>query len=374
MNAHRSWVTRRTKKRRKLSTLMNCAMFFLAFYFIVNIYVRHMFHQEHENKEEMMRNEMEVNEGYDINKSRWNEIFDRLYVDDSNLTALWLGEISEDVMKWNPNPVKFFRITLVVSHCDKPLGWIWDQFLPPGIVLNRVVIYSKCGKEVIGAPDDAEIVILPNVGRCDHTYAYHLARNGQASLNKNQLNEIVLFMKDNPQRMEWWDRRSFDELLRITVSNGFGCIEQEKVFKNMYPSYYHLHSKWREFQMKGGYSREKDRDKVDVFSSVYPDLGTWADSLEIPILQPLTPVCYGGVFAASLRNYTSDRLSVWKRIEENLSRGDNIEEGHFCERIWAGLLSKPLQESAVTSLMNKKTNVMCKARWKNRCGELAYIE
>jgi len=126
--------------------------------------------------------------------------------------------------------------------------------------------------------------------------------------------------------------------------------------------------------MKGGYAREKDRDKVDVFSSVYPDLGTWTDSLEIPILQSLTPVCYGGVFAASMHNYTSDRVSVWTRIEENLSRGDNIEEGHFCERIWAGLLSKPLQESAVTSLLNKKTNVMCKARWKNRCGQLAYIE
>ena len=52
---------------------------------------------------------------------------------------------------------------------------------------------------------------------------------------------------------------------------------------------------------------EKDRNKVDVdvFSSIYRDLGTLADSLEIPTLQPLTLVFCGGVFTASMHNSTS---------------------------------------------------------------------
>jgi hypothetical protein len=41
--------------------------------------------------------------------------------------------------------------------------------------VRHVTIYSKCGNEVKGAPEGATVIILPNVGRVDHAYAYHLA-------------------------------------------------------------------------------------------------------------------------------------------------------------------------------------------------------
>ena len=42
--------------------------------------------------------------------------------------------------------------------------------------------------------------------------------------------------------------------------------------------------------------------------------------------------------------------NIWKRIELSLSRGNNIEEGHFAERSWAGLLAYPLADEQVQLL------------------------
>ena len=75
-----------------------------------------------------------------------------------------------------------------------------------------------------------------------------------------------------------------------------------------------------------------------------------------------------------MRQVKSQSSASWCAIEKSLSRGNNIEEGHFCERIWGGLLNKPLSTEATEQLYNRKKFILCKARWKNRCGALAYEE
>ena len=63
-------------------------------------------------------------------------------------------------------------------------------------------------------------------------------------------------------------------------------------------------------------------------------------SLEARLPVPYTPVCYGGNFV-TITTRIVDRL--WHGdmvlLELDLERDDNIEEGHFAERSWAGLLS-----------------------------------
>jgi hypothetical protein len=45
-------------------------------------------------------------------------------------------------------------------------------------------------------------------------------------------------------------------------------------------------------------------------------------------------------------------MSIWKAIEKSLSRGNNIQEGHYAERSWGYLLSTPLQPFQVEALRN----------------------
>ena len=98
------------------------------------------------------------------------------YVYESNSTALWLGEIGADKYEMGSD-FEGVKFSMVISHCDKALDWIWRDFLASSrIVVNDedIVIYSKCGNAVEGSPSSVRIINLPNVGRCDHTYAYHL--------------------------------------------------------------------------------------------------------------------------------------------------------------------------------------------------------
>lgn len=57
----------------------------------------------------------------------------------------------------------------MISHCDGDLHWLKDY--TAGFTIATVTVMSKCGQAVVGAPLKAKIQTLPNVGRCDHSYA-----------------------------------------------------------------------------------------------------------------------------------------------------------------------------------------------------------
>jgi len=293
-------------------------------------------------------------------------LMDPDFVEDRDTTALWYGDISERTIRQKREiGINKYKVTMVISHCDKPIDWIWRDYIPDQFHIQNAIVYSKCGNAVEGAPDNTTIIQLPNVGRCDHTYAYHMEQlNFTDTPSKD---EIIVFIKDNPRRMN--QTRSLETLLHIASVNGFSCIEQKIIFEDMRPSYYHDYSKLSKFAL-GGWAREK-RDKNDKFESKYDHLGDWVDQLNITLPSPLIPVCYGGVFAATA-SQISKKKTIWSSIEKSLSRGDNIEEGHFCERVWAGLLSKPLSKYAKKIIQEKSTETM----WDNGvfCGTLAYRE
>jgi hypothetical protein len=51
------------------------------------------------------------------------------------------------------------------------------------------------------------------------------------------------------------------------------------------------------------------------------------------------PVCYVGQFAVIGANIRSHDRRTWAHLLKALSRGGNIEEEHFAERIWAPMLA-----------------------------------
>ena len=57
--------------------------------------------------------------------------------------------------------------------------------------------------------------------------------------------------------------------------------------------------------------------------------------------KPYTKCCYGGNFAVKASNANANK-HTWYELKSKLSRDNFIEEGHIAERVWAGLLSRPL--------------------------------
>ena len=53
-------------------------------------------------------------------------------------------------------------------------------------------------------------------------------------------------------------------------------------------------------------------------------------------------MCYGGSFATRRDQIRRWPVALWQWLATQLSRGDNIAEGHYTERLWAALLAPPL--------------------------------
>ena len=285
------------------------------------------------------------------------------------------------------------KADMVVAHCSEDLSWITKSVAEVrncgagGIEVQNIYVYSKCGNPVTGMPPNASLVQLPNVGRNDHTFAFHLARN-------IPVQPITIFIKDT-----YHSNRRFGKELEVlglchfaTVAMqngmGFGCGMRPRMFQfngklirsigpdgkllRHHPTVpslrpltildYHKvnrpakSSAWHMPSMLGGFRMDKyesfsaTKKAPTPFQSPVRPLRRWAKHTRaIPpravdriFDRKLVPVCYGGQFAVVKENIERIGRKGFANLRDALRRGDNIEEGHFAERLWAALLtSKP---------------------------------
>jgi hypothetical protein len=275
---------------------------------------------------------------------------------------LWNGtQVTGDIE--GNNDIYKKEIHVVVSHCRTDLDFFPD--FTAGFNIASIHVISKCGHPVRGAPLDATIEVLPNVGRCDHSYAHYITnvldkKVQLGSQDNNGEDAIVAFLKDNAggrnlhQPGRW---NSFHDMVQVASSSvGFSCgivpgPWTRNAPKYLMSAYFELET-LRKFAIVDYTSRNKyDSDSVPFESALanwdlfYKNLGA-GSSLEPELVQ----VCYGGVFAVSVKNIKKRKMGVWKAAEQSLSRGDNIQEGHYMERTWAMLLATPLEQYQVEAI------------------------
>jgi len=205
------------------------------------------------------------------------------------------------------------------------------------------------------------MVALPNVGRCDHTYAHHFAtmvHDGPPLLlmvkdtDLAHLYHLPLNVVTPPQLVS---------AVQTATLYGFGCTTMftggSAFF--LWAKLYHHGATCHTMAVSNG-QRHPSKDaclreskKTDFLAPVRP-LGRWIEWVGVyPSVwegspdgrapRAVAPVCVGGSFATSrLAAQRAPLKDGWARVAKALSRGDNIEEGHFMERMWAVLLSRPL--------------------------------
>lgn len=131
-------------------------------------------------------------------------------------------------------------------------------------------------------------------------------------------------------------------------------------------SVYHDTATLSRFSMKdykfGGIRKGYKDDGVQFKSDKFTNLGQFYNMVTMFADEAASPelvqVCYGGIFAASYSNIKRKDDSIWNGIELALSRGDNIEEGHFMERSWGRLLATPLEMFQVEAIWNHTRTIM----------------
>lgn len=250
----------------------------------------------------------------------------------------------------------FDKITVVISHCEGSLFWLRDFLDGSGrrIPTNTNIdinIFSKCGKPVRDAPIKSKIYRLPNLGRCDHTYAYYMNKMYNSS---DLTNEVILFMKDMRTIHQQGKWMKLLHMFRNAHRRGFGCGMVSTRARNI--SKIHETDKLVNYTMKDyNYSKNMYQDIHNTgpkvpFISDFIVLKDYMNYNNYSFPERLTEACYGGVFAATRRAIQKQPRKLWQSLEKSLRRGDNIVEGHFVERSWAGLLTDPLKDYQMTAL------------------------
>jgi c-di-AMP phosphodiesterase-like protein len=65
------------------------------------------------------------------------------------------------------------NIEIIVSRYNEDLEWLKDE------PFNKypIIIYNKGNNDNFYKPNNSKIIKLKNIGRCDHTYLYHIINN-----------------------------------------------------------------------------------------------------------------------------------------------------------------------------------------------------
>ena len=279
---------------------------------------------------------------------------------------LWNGRNNLDRENISNDDINAKKIHIVISHCNNDLDWFSEYTRSFNIASVHVI--SKCGVPVLGLPNNLStgnikpsIEVLPNVGRCDHSYAHYINTIlDQKVVRGEEENSVVLFLKDTVAKKEnlppgshlekeWNDIKSMVE--GASSTNGFSCgavLQKGTGGISVYHNFDALLTfKIREYEHNTqGYKTDQAK-----FKSSNTNLGSFVNSLHVGPFSNAVQICYGGVFAASVSNIKKTKSSVWNTVEKILSHGDNIQEGHYIERSWGMILSTPLLQFQVDAMI-----------------------
>lgn len=232
-------------------------------------------------------------------------------------------------------------IEVVISRYEESLDWLLQK--PYRHFLPNIILYNK-GESAIPreiATAVKSVVPLPNVGRCDHTYLYHIVHG----LRKGTLAGTTVFLTastyDLPNK-RYMAKRIFQSLWNPTIIRP---ILEHKI----------LYEEFRGFTMEKYVvshlgNRKMNPETIATPAHVRP-FGPWLATLYESVLGPdcgirtmKAPMFLYGVFVGTRENIAKTPLQLYERLLEEVGVSSNPEVGHFIERLWGALVFGVLPE------------------------------
>lgn len=216
------------------------------------------------------------------------------------------------------------RIDLVVARYMEGLAWLSQE---PFCHASRVFVYNKGPPidETVPLPRNARVIALPNVGRCDHTFLFHITHNYDG------LAAVTIFVSgeaDDPRKGPKI-HRTFAAVMETGDSVFFGNVVENGVRNELY-----------DFQIDRYLSQnEKNRigeggDTGMERAAVRP-FGRWYDALW-PGLH-ITVIVWYSIFAVHQRHIRQHPPSYYAALCRALAHHHNPEVGHYMERAWGAV-------------------------------------
>jgi hypothetical protein len=235
----------------------------------------------------------------------------------------------------------------VVARYHESLDWLKRE---PYCWIGQVVVYNKgppLNPADAGLSGSVTVVQLPNVGRCDHTFLYHILRC------YDDLATVTVFVSGelNDPRKGPKIRRVVDAALRTmdTVLMG-GWFPSGPLPGGGGPPAEGVRAAMSDFQLDE-WTSSNERNRVDVGGdgrmerAALRPFGRWYDAFW-PDNPRVRIIAWYSIFAAHRRHIRQHPRSHYRRIMEGVRHHPNPEVGHYIERAW-GAVFWPYEPSCV---------------------------
>jgi hypothetical protein len=207
-------------------------------------------------------------------------------------------------------------ITIVVSRYNEDLHWINKE------PFNRypIICYNKGINNNFNIISPHIVINIPNIGKCDHTYLYHIINN------YDTLSKYIIFLPG-----------SNDMHYKLSKSkNLINHIEYFKELCNIGTFTESIKNKFNDFKLDSYKTTYKNNyslnNKTEIQKSELRPFGLWYDKHFKNI--NVTFHTWWGIFAISKENVYQHPKEYYETFLNEFKNYPNPEVGHYIERAW----------------------------------------
>jgi hypothetical protein len=240
----------------------------------------------------------------------------------------------ENVMNIKESFEEQVNLEIVVSRYNENLEWLKEEPFSD----YPVIVYNKGpNDDFYKAPNITKTVSLENVGRCDHTYLYHIIQN------YDQLSDITVFL---PGSVEMENKYSKS---RMTILEGakhnntiilkeHGTLYSPNGVKN--DLYNFTLDEWKS-------SDDRNRllnTEYKLLPATTRPFGKWYEE-HFPYVN-IEYATFLGILCIHKKHILQHPKSYYENLIQELNTHSNPEVGHYFERSWMAVFH-PLDDASI---------------------------
>lgn len=210
-------------------------------------------------------------------------------------------------------------LDLIISYYKEDLGWL-DRY--KDVKFNKVYLYNKGPNKLPETKIPYIEIKLENIGRCDHTYLYHIISKYDELADNNIFTTGSVDLAHKSKKLDY--------ILKKTLQTN------NSVFEGSY--YFNVRDSVYDFQMshyESTYERNNTKENMAV-SKIRP-FGKWYDShfkgINIHLIN------WSGIFSISRKHIQQHTKEYYKNLIDDFPNNSNPEVGHYFERAWLAVFN-----------------------------------
>jgi hypothetical protein len=213
------------------------------------------------------------------------------------------------------------NVEIVVARYNEDLHWLNEY----PFTEFEYTVYNKGDNGNFEKRNVKKIIRLPNVGRCDHTYLYHIVQN------YDNLSGITIFFTGSvnlPHKKE----KAITILNNIIASNYQSAYFMGKCVKNIHNRFYNFTlDSYRCSEHNNSIKNPETRLKKCRLRPY----GKWYSHFFGNTIAHWATL--SGVFSIDKRDIIQHPVSRYLALRNTVNRHSNPEAGHYIERSWGAI-------------------------------------